>query len=287
MAPRAQWKGYLRLSLVTVPVQLYSALDPEHELRLHQIHKPTGERVRYEKTVPGVGPVESDDIALGYEIDDGEHVLLEPEELRAAMPEASDTIEIVQFVAADELDDIYVERPFFVVPANKIGDEAYRVLRAALHRTRKIAVGEMVLNRRERVVAIRACGRGLMLFTLRYADELRRAERFFADVSAEEPKPELVALTASLIERVSSPFDPSRFHDDYDAALRALVRAKLRERQRPRVPTPTLEKLGDLRQVLEHSLEGLPVRSANRNEPQRPRATKRLKSASQAAAAKA
>jgi DNA end-binding protein Ku len=273
LAPRAYWKGYLRLSLVSVPVQLYSAVESGNDLPLHQIHRPSGERVRYEKVVPGVGPVESEDIALGYEYEAGRHVLLEDEELREVAPESSDTIELEQFIGRDELDDIYVERPFFVVPAGKVGDEGYRVLRSALKRTGRIAVGEMVLHRRERIVAVRPCGRGLMLETLRYPEDLRDADRYFGAIADGEPDPAQVQLACELIERQKTPFRPEQFKDDYEAGLRALVEAKVRGRRRvdhrpaalPAPPQPS--EVIDLVQALRRSLDELTRATANRNEP--------------------
>jgi DNA end-binding protein Ku len=273
MAARAYWKGYLRLSLVSVPVQLHSALDPDHDLRLHQIHKPSGERVRHEKTVPGLGPVESEDIVLGYEHEAGRHVLIEREELRATAPEASDTIELAQFIRPEELDDIYVDRPFFVVPADKVGDDAYRVLRAALKQTRRIGIGEMVLHQRQRIVALRPCGRGLMLQTLRYAEELRAAERYFGEITDAEPDPSKVRLAVELIERESAPFEPRRFKDDQEAELRALIQAKLHGRRRPepRTAPRARAEVVDLVQALRRSLDALAAQTANRNEPERAR----------------
>lgn len=266
MAPRASWKGYLRLAQVSVPVQLHSALDAEHELRLHQVHRPTGERVRHEKVVPGVGPVAGEDIVLGYEHAPGRHVVIEPEELRAVAPESSGSIELEQFIAPEELDDIYVERPFYLVPADKVGGEGYDVVRAALKRTGRIGIGEMVLHQRERIVAVRPCGRGLMLQTLRYAEELRAADRYFGDIRETEPDPDKVRLAVELIERKTAPFEPRRFRDDYEAGLRALIAAKLRARRTaPKAPAPGPGEVVDLAQALRRSLDGLA--GANRNEP--------------------
>lgn len=266
MAPRASWKGYLRLAQVSVPVQLHSALDAEHELRLHQVHRPTGERVRHEKVVPGVGPVAGEDIVLGYEHAPGRHVVIEPEELRAVAPESSGSIELEQFIAPEELDDIYVERPFYLVPADKVGGEGYDVMRAALKRTGRIGIGEMVLHQRERIVAVRPCGRGLMLQTLRYAEELRAADRYFGDIRETEPDPDKVRLAVELIERKTAPFEPRRFRDDYEAGLRALIAAKLRARRTaPKAPAPGPGEVVDLAQALRRSLDGLA--GANRNEP--------------------
>lgn len=270
MAPRAHWKGHLRLSLVSVPVQLFSAIETEHDLHLHQIHKPSGQRVRHEKVVPGIGPVENEEIVLGYEHEPGRHVLLEPEELSAATPASSEAIELEQFIAADELDDIFVERPFFLVPADRIGGEGYAVLRAALKATGRIGIGEMVLHRRERIVAVRPCGRGLMLETLRYAEELREAQRVFADIRDIAPDPAKLRLAMELIAQRSAPFEPRRFKDDYEAGLRALIQAKLRGRRTAepmKAPAPPPAEVVDLMQALRRSLDTLAAESANRNEP--------------------
>lgn len=275
MAPRAYWRGYLRLSLVAFPVQLHSALDSQGDLRLHQIHKPSGERVRYEKVVPGLGPVESEDIVLGYEYDDGRHVLLEKEELEEVALDTTDTIELVQFIDARELDDIYVDKPFYVLPANKIGGDAYRVLRAALKASGKIGIGEVVMHKRERIVAVRPCGCGLILQTLRYAEELRAAERYFGELDKSAPDPRMVALARELIEQKSAPFEPERFQDDYEAALRALIQDKLRGERRGQkaAKTPPVEAT-DLMQALRQSLDVLAQESANTNLPRNGRGRK-------------
>lgn len=258
MAPRACWKGYLRLSLVTFPVQLYPAIDTSRDIHLHQIHKPTGERVRYEKVVPGKGPVENDSIVMGYEVDEGQHVLLEDEELKVVAPSASGTIELEQFIDARELDDLYVDTPYFLLPADKIGSDAYAVLRAALEETGRIGIGEVVLHRRERVVAVRPCGRGLVLQTLRYAEDLRAADQYFGTLDTAPPDPRMVELTKALIEQKSAPFEPGRFKDDYEAALRALVQSKLAGRKpRRKVPPRPPAEIIDLVQALRRSLDDL------------------------------
>jgi DNA end-binding protein Ku len=273
MAPRAYWKGYLRLSLVSFPVHLYSALDTASDVQLHQIHKPSGERVRYEKVVPGVGAVESEDIVLGYEHDNGQHVLLDKEDLASVRLATTDTIELEQFIDAGELDDIYVDKPYFLMPADKIGGDAYRVLRTALKETRKIGIGEVVLHRRERIVAVRPCGRGLMLETLRYAEELREAERTFAELDDAPADPRMVGLAKELIEQRSAPFEPARFKDDYEAGLKALIQAKLRGRQAGQKPAPAPPaEVIDLMQALKRSLDTMTRDTANANVPKaRPR----------------
>lgn len=259
MAPRAYWKGYLRLSHVAVPVQLFAAVASEHELPLHQIHRPTGERVRHEKVAAGVGRVEQEDIALGYEYETGRHVLIEDEDLQTIAPEVSDTIELDQFVHVGQLDDIYIDRPFFVVPSDKVGDEGYRTVREALARTGRIGIGEMVLHRRTRLVAVRPCGRGLLLQTLRYREELRSVGRFFGELVDAVPDEAELRLACELIDRRTAPFRPERFRDDYEAALRAMVEAKVSagRARRAALPSPDAAQVIDLGLALRRSLDDI------------------------------
>lgn len=227
---RPIWTGQLRLALVTVPVQLYSAIQSGGRISFHQVHAPTGKRIRYEKVVPGVGPVESDEIVKGYELPDGNYVLLEPDEIDAVKIEASRIFDLVQFVDYDEIDPIYFDRPYYVAPDGELAEEAYGVLREALRRSRKMAVGQLVMRGQEYVAAIKPCGNGLLLETLRYPDEVREATTIFADVSTEKPDPELLELATELIKRKSMPFDPTMFHDRYSDALHAMIEAKVEKR---------------------------------------------------------
>jgi DNA end-binding protein Ku len=174
MAPRAYWKGHIRLSLVSFPVQLHGATASNARIRFHQIHRPSGQRVRYQKVVPELGPVEADEIVKGYEVDKDRYVTVEPEELEALKVESRHTIDLVQFVDACEIDPLYHEKPYFVVPDGEVAEEAFRVIRQALSETRKVALGQVVLAGRESLVAIQPCGRGMLLETLRSADGSRR-----------------------------------------------------------------------------------------------------------------
>lgn len=276
MAARAYWRGQLRLSLVAFPVQLFSALEARRDVQLHQIHKPSGARVRHTKTVPEVGPVAAKDIAMGYEYEEGRYVLLEEEDLDAVRPDPSDTIELQQFVNADELDDIFLDKPFYIMPTDKAGCEAYRVLRTALKETGRIGIGKVVLHRRERVVAVCPHGCGLMLSTLRHPDEIREAERYFGELATSEPDPRLVALACDLVEQKAARFDPRRFKDDHEAALQRLIQTKLhgQARQKKTVrPPPTLP--GDLMQALRQSLGATAPPWANSNERRAPRRAER------------
>jgi len=227
---RALWTGQLRLSLVSVPVALYPALKSGARLSFHQVHAPSGKRIRYEKVVPGIGAVDTDDIRKGYEISRGHYVLLEDEEIEKVRVESRQTCELVQFVDHCEIDPIYFDRPYYLSPADDLAEEPYRVVRDALRETKKVALGQIVLRGREYIVSIKPCGKGLLLETLRFADEVRKATAFFDEIGAAKSDKELVELAEELIERKSAPFDPEAFHDKYTDALRDLIEAKAKHK---------------------------------------------------------
>lgn len=224
--PRAYWKGYLRLSLVSIAVELYAATAAEHRSPLHQIHKPSGKRVRYEKTAPGIGPIEASDIVKGFEVDDDRYVLLEEDELDAIKLDSKRTIDLVQFVDHCEVDPRYFERPYYLVPEGDVSTEGFAVIRSALEQSKKLGIGQMAMRGRESLVAVKPCGRGLLLETLRYADELRESDAFFDDIPNVKLDKEMLALATELIDRKTKPFDASAFKDSYADALRALIEEK-------------------------------------------------------------
>lgn len=257
MAPRPYWSGHVRLSLVHFPVRLYPAVESASEISFRQIHKPSGERVRYQKVVPDIGPVDRDEIVKGFEYEKGEYVLLEEEELAELKVESSKTIELVQFVESDGIDPIYFDRPYFVAPEGKLGAEAYRVVREALRSSRRVALGQVVLSGRERLAALRPCGRGLILETLRYAEEIREADAFFEGVGSGKVDKEQLDLARSLIEKKSGPFEPDHFRDRYKEAVLELIRTKLGGRKSGRKGAAREPaKIVDLTEALKRSLGG-------------------------------
>ena len=263
MAPaRPYWKGHIKLSLVSFPVELYSATAGSTKISFHQIHEPTGKRVRYEKTVPGVGKVDTAEIMKGFEYEKGEYVLLDNEELDAVKLETRKTLELTQFVDYDEVSPLFFEKPYYVAPGDKQAEEAFRVIRDALRETRKMGLGKLAIRGREYVAAIRPCGKGLLLETLRFEDEVREAEGFFRDVTDEAPPQELLDVAKQLIERKAAPFDASKFNDSYAQALRALVDEKLKSRGRKVTLDKDEPRTGggaqviDLMGALKRSLEG-------------------------------
>jgi DNA end-binding protein Ku len=226
MAARAYWKGQIRLALVSIPVEIFSATKSGAAVAFNQIHEPTGKRIKYEKVVPGVGPVDPEEIVKGYQYEKGSYVLVSDEELEAVKLESKKTLELTQFVDYDDIDVLYYEKPYFVVPADDLAEEAFIVLREALRRTRKVGIGQLALRGREYLVSVKPCGRGIVLETLRYADEVNKARDYFRDIADSQPDEELLDLAETLIERKTKEFDPSKFHDRYIEAVHELVERK-------------------------------------------------------------
>lgn len=234
MASRALWKGQLRLSLVSIPVEIHSATKPGARVSFRQIHGPSGKRVRYEKTVPGVGPVDTSEIMKGYEVGDDEYLLLEPDEIDAIRLETKKTLELVQFVGACDIPPIFFDKPYYVVPTDELAEDAYRVVRDALRASEKTGLGQLTMRGKEYLCAIRPCGDGLLLETLHYADELREAEPLFSSIQDETSDKDLLSVANELIERKTAPFEAGAFRDRYDEALRELIDAKRKSKKTPR-----------------------------------------------------
>lgn len=227
MARRAYWKGHLRLSLVTIGIELYSATSSTGRVSLHQIHEPTGKRIRYQKVAEGVGPVDTDEIVKGFETSEDEYVILSPDELDEIRLESKRTIDLVQFVDACEIDPRYFEKPYYIVPAEtEVAAEGFAVIRDALRKSKRVGLGQMAVRGRDYVVAIKPCGAGLLLETLRFADEVLESDKVFGDIEAIKPEKEMLDLATELIERKAGPFQPDAFKSKYASALRALIREK-------------------------------------------------------------
>ena len=226
MPARAYWQGQIRLALVSIPVEIYSATKSGASVAFKQIHEPSGKPIHYEKVVTGVGPVDTDEIMKGYEVSKGEFVLLEQDEIDAVKLESKKTLELTQFVDADEIPVLYYEKPYFVVPADDLAEEAFIVLREALRRTKKVGLGQLAMRGREYVVSLKPCGRGMVLETLRYADEVNKAQSYFREIPDAKPDSELLDLAEALIDKKSAAFDPQEFHDRYVDALKDLIERK-------------------------------------------------------------
>jgi DNA end-binding protein Ku len=267
MATRPYWTGQIRLSLVSIAVQIIPATKPAAKIAFHQVHKPSGSRIRYEKVVPGVGAVDRDEIVKGYEVSDGKYVLLEDKDFDKIKLEAKKTIDLTQFVDLGEIDQLYYERPFYVLPDDEEDAEAYVVLRDALKKTKKVGIGQIVIRGKGSLVAIKACGKGLMMETLRYADEVRKAESAFRDVPKTKPDTEMIELAEDIIGRKSRAFDPAAFHDKYEDALRELIEAKQKHRQVRQIEEPQPSaKIINLMDALRKSAKGGGAGGANDND---------------------
>lgn len=261
MPARSYWQGQIRLALVSIPVQVFSATRSAARIRFNQIHKPSGKRIRYEKVVPGVGAVDASDIVKGYEVEKGKYVLIDEDEIADVKLEAKRTIDLVQFVDEDEIDSFYVDKPYYVAPdEDEVAGEAYVVLRDALKKSGKVGLGQIVARGQASIVALRASGKGLVIETLRYADELQKPDGFFAEVPEGEPEEELLNLATELIERKVKPFDAKVFKNKYDIALRELIDAKLENRRPHEIDEPELGgKVIDLMDALKRSVKSRPA----------------------------
>jgi DNA end-binding protein Ku len=258
---RPVWTGQLRLALVSVPVKLYPATKSGARLSFHQVHEPTGKRIRYEKVVPGVGPVKADDIVKGYEVSSGRYVLIDDDEIDALKVEAKKTLDLIQFVDHHDIDPIWFDRPYYAAADGDLAEEAYAVLRDALRATKKVGLGQFVMRGREYVGALKPCGDGLLLETLRFADEVREASPLFADVANEKPDPELLDLAKELIGRKAKAFHPEDFKDSYTVAVRKLIDAKVKKKAPVDIGEDELDdsrgaKVIDLVEALKRSVRG-------------------------------
>ena len=230
MAARPIWRGQIRLALVSIPVEIYPATRSGASIAFHQVHEPSGKRIQYEKLVPGIGPVDRDEIMKGYEVSKGHYVLLDPEEIESVKLESRKTVDLVQFVDLGDIDPMYFDKPYYVVPADDLAEEAFVVLRDALRAARKVGIGQLAMRGQEYVVALKPCGKGMLLETLRYADEVNRAAGFFREIGDHKPDPDLLDLAATLIEKKSGEFDASQFHNRYVDALKKLIAEKQKKK---------------------------------------------------------
>jgi DNA end-binding protein Ku len=277
MAARPSWRGQIRLALVSIPVEIFPATKAGRSIAFHQIHEPSGQRVKYEKVVPGIGPVDRDEILKGYEVEKGEYVLLEPEEIEKVKLESRKTLELTQFVDLADIDPIYYDKPYFVVPADDLAEEAFVVLRDALRRTKKVGVGQLAMRGQEYVVSLKPCGRGMVLETLRYADEVNKASSYFRDIGDAKPDPDLLDLAQTLIDKKSSEFDASVFENRYIEALKSLIAEKQKKKGKrviqdassdaPTKGSNVIDLMAALKKSLDSAPAKAPAKAAAKKEP--------------------
>jgi DNA end-binding protein Ku len=269
MAARSTWRGNLKLSLVSCPIRMMPAATRANRVSFHNLNPKTLNRVEMRPHDSETREeLDDDDLVMGYEFEKGRFVTVEDEELDALEVESSHTIDLDRFVDEDAIDLLYFDAPYFIAPENAAADETFRVIHSALERERKIGLGRVVLNRRERVVAVRTRGKGLMMMTLRAANEVRAEDEYFEGIEA-KVDPDKVELATEVVDRHTASFDPAKLDDRYDAALRALVEAK-RKGHKPVAPKGGAEPAPviDLMAALKRSLQaGTRTPPAPRKEP--------------------
>jgi DNA end-binding protein Ku len=228
MAPRASWKGYLKLSLVSCPVRLYPATSASERISFNQLHKKTHNRINMKPVDPELGLVERSDLIKGYEYEDKQYIVIDDTDLDAVRIESNHTMNIEAFVDEGEVDVIYQDAPYYLAPDGAMAEETFAVLREAMRKSGKLAIARLVLSSRERVVTIGARENGMFVCTLRNPNEVRGTAEYFGNVPAGNPDPEMLQLAEALIKQKETTFDPKNYEDRYEIALMAMIREKLK-----------------------------------------------------------
>ncbi len=256
MAVRAYWKGSLKLSLVSCPVLLYPASTSVEKTRFHMINKETGNRLKQQMVDAETGDVvESDQKGRGYELKKGEYVEIEKEELEAVQIESNHTIDIDSFVPSDEIDKRYLNHPYYIAPDGKAGIDAFAVIRDAMKDQDRVALARIVLTNREHIIAIEPLGKGLLGTTLRYPYELRDEGEYFDDIKNPKISKDMIELASHILDTKAAHFDPSKFEDEYEVALKTLVKRKaagkpVKAAEREEKPDNVISLMDALRQSL-------------------------------------
>jgi DNA end-binding protein Ku len=256
VAPRAYWKGYLKLSLVSCPVALFPASSEREKISFNQINKKTGNRIRYRKVDAETGEeVDSADIVKGYEVGKGQYIEIEPEELEAIAIESKRTIEIDEFVPKKEIDELYLNSPYYLVPDGEVGQQAFAVIREAIRKEGMVALGRVVFTSREHIIALEPRGKGLLGVTLRYPYEVRKEDEYFDEIADEKIPKDMLELASHIVETKSGHFKPEKFEDHYEDALKELLRKKQSgqkiETPRTREPAKVISLMDALRRSVD------------------------------------
>jgi DNA end-binding protein Ku len=255
VAPRAYWKGYLKLSLVSCPIALFPATSEREKISFHQVNKETGHRIRYKKVDAETGDeVDNTDIVKGYEIAKGEYIEVEPDELEAVAIESKHVIDIDEFVPRSEIDELYLRDPYYIVPDGEVGQQAFAVIREAIRKEGMVALGKIVFTSREHIIALEARGKGLLGLTLRYPYEVRDEKDYFDTIEDEKIPKDMIDLAVHIVETKTGHFKPQQFKDEYEDALKDLLRRKQKgekiERPKERAPSNVINLMDALRQSL-------------------------------------
>lgn len=264
MAPRPVWKGYLKLSLVSCSVAMYTATSTSSRTRLNIINRETGNRIRNQAIDSETGDVvESENKVKGYE-DHGKYVLLEEDELDEVALESTHTIDIDQFVPREAVDEIYLDESFYIVPNEEVAYEAFAVIREAMRKKDWVGIGRVVTHRRERLLMLQSRGKGILATALRYKDEVRDEDDYFDEIPDVKVPADMVKLAEHILEQKKGQFDPGKFEDRYEDALQALIKAKRAGKEPPAVSTPKPSNVINLMDALRRSVKGEKGGSATR-----------------------
>lgn len=265
MAPRPSWQGHLKLSLVTCPVALYTATSTGGDVHFNLINPKTNNRIKMVTTDPDTGPISRSDLVKGYEVSKGEYVLLTDDEIKSVKLESTKTIDIESFVPAKDIDRIYWDNPYFLAPDGKIGQDAFNVIRTAMEKSGKIALARVVMSTRERLLALEPRGKGILAYTLRTDDEVRQPEEVFGGISTAKADADMIKIAEQIIAQKAGPFDPSKFNDRYEDALKALIADKQKGKKPAKVSAPKDDNVVDLMAALRASLDAKAGRSASKS----------------------
>src|SRR6266496_3698233 len=256
MAPRAYWKGYLKLSLVSCPIALFPATSEREKISFHQINKNTGHRIKYRRVDAETGDeVDSADIVKGYEVGRGEYIELDPGELEAVAIESKRVIDIDEFVPKKEIDELYLNSPYYIAPDGEVGQQAFAVIREAIRKEGMVALARVVFTSREHVIALEPRGKGLLGVTLRYPYEVRKEDEYFEDIEDEKIPKDMMELASHIVETKSGHFKPEEFEDHYEDALKELLKKKQSgekiEAPRAREPAKVISLMDALRRSVD------------------------------------
>ncbi len=255
MATRPTWQGYLRLSLVSCPVGLYTATSRTGEVHFNMLHKDTHNRIRMVPTDPELGPVERSDIVKGFEIEKDHYVVVTEDEIDNVRLETTRTIDIERFVDEADIDRLYWDDPYYLAPDGDMAVEAFAVIREAMDRAGKIALARVVMHQRERLLALEPRGKGILVYTLRTHDEVRDPKEVFGHIPSARPDAAMLEIASKIIDQLEGPFDPDEFTDRYEDALRALIKEKQKAHGRKvTAPEPREAEVIDLMEALKRSL---------------------------------
>jgi DNA end-binding protein Ku len=270
MAPRAYWKGFLRLSLVTCPIALFPATSESEKISFNQINRKTGHRIKYQKVDADTGEeVSSEDIVKGYKVDTDSYLEVTRDELENIALESTRTIEIDEFVPRSEIDDLYLVRPYYIVPDGKVGHDAYAVIRETIRSLDKVALGRVVLTNREHIISLDARDKGLMGMLLRYPYEVRNSAEYFDDIQDVKITKDMLELAKHIVSQKSGHFQPEKFEDRYETALQALLDQKQKGLPIVKAERPSAGNVVNLMEALRASVSGAKVATASTPGPAR------------------